>query len=75
MIVAGGRSAQARDVLVEDLGERGDDEVVIVALRQAGHYHAADGAGALEQNQEASAVRGVVGGVEAVAGLDRKSVV
>src|ERR1700761_615779 len=64
-------SAEARDVLVQDLGERGDHKVVVVALRQAGHHHAADWSCAFEQNGEAAAMRGVVGGVQTMAGLQR----
>src|ERR1700761_4699985 len=64
-------SAEARDILVQDFGERGDDKVVVVALRQAGHHHAADWSCAFEQNGEAAAMRGVVGGVQTMAGLQR----
>src|SRR5215472_11001339 len=63
--------AKARDILVEDLCERGDDEVVIVALRQTRHHDAADGARAFEQDGKTAAMHSEVGCFEAVSRLQR----
>ena len=54
-------------VLLEFEAEGFDDEVVVVALGQAGDCDRADDAGARDVNREAAAVGGVVGVGEAVA--------
>ena len=54
-------------VLLEDEAEGFDDEVVVVALRQAGDRDRADDACAGDVDGEAAAVGGVVGVGEAVA--------
>ena len=54
---------------MEVLGDGGDDEVVVVALGKAGEDDGAD-EGVGDAEGEASAVRGVVGEGEAVAGFE-----
>jgi hypothetical protein len=56
-----GGQAQGVVVLLEDAAEGFDDEVVVVALRQAGDRDRADDARACDVDGEAAAVGGVVG--------------
>lgn len=54
----------------DEFSQGGDDEVVVVALGQAGDDGCTDGAGAGEVDRKATAVGSVVGEGEAVAGFD-----